>query len=152
MRYSLAEDRDDVFILEQDAAFTPTVIAQARTWMDATAITEALKYVERIRGVNVITICGSMRFFEQMLEEAERHTIAGAIVLMPFVTPHDGFNPDVKERLDELHLRKIDISDAIQVVNPGGYIGESTRREITYAQEKDKHVFSTVPLGQYLDD
>jgi len=36
--------------------------------------------------------------------------------------------------LDELHKRKIDIADEILVLNVGGYIGESTRGEIAYAQ------------------
>ena len=29
-----------------------------------------------------------------------------------------------------MHLRKIDLADEIFVINVGGYIGESTRREI----------------------
>jgi len=37
--------------------------------------------------------------------------------------------------LDDMHLRKIDLADEIFVINSEGYIGESTRREIEYAQE-----------------
>jgi len=38
-------------------------------------------------------------------------------------------------RLDELHRRKIDLSDRVIVVSdPTGYIGESTRAEIAYAE------------------
>jgi len=40
----------------------------------------------------------------------------------------------VKAKLDELHLRKIDLADEILVLNVGGYIGESTRNEIEYAK------------------
>jgi len=43
---------------------------------------------------------------------------------------------------DELHLRKIDLADEILVINPGGYIGESTRREIEYAERIGKPVRS----------
>jgi len=32
-------------------------------------------------------------------------------------------------------LPKIDMSDSIFVINPGGYIGESTKSEIKYAIE-----------------
>jgi hypothetical protein len=46
----------------------------------------------------------------------------------------------VKAMLDELHLRKIDISDEILVINKDGYIGESTRREIEYATSTGKPV------------
>lgn len=42
--------------------------------------------------------------------------------------------PGVAAALDELHLRKIDLADEVLVINVGGYIGESTRREIAYAE------------------
>ena len=40
--------------------------------------------------------------------------------------------------LDALHLRKIDLADWVLVINPGGYIGESTAREIRYARQMEK--------------
>jgi hypothetical protein len=46
----------------------------------------------------------------------------------------------VKQRLDDLHLRKIDLADEILVVNVGGYIGQSVRREIAYARQQGKRV------------
>ncbi|MEK4241510.1 hypothetical protein NYE39_05840 [Janibacter sp. FSL W8-0316] len=48
--------------------------------------------------------------------------------------------------LDALHLRKIDLADRVLVVNPGGYIGESTRSEIAYAHATDTPVSFTDPL------
>ena len=45
-----------------------------------------------------------------------------------------------KRMLDDLHLRKIDLADEILVLNVGGYIGESTRREIEYAKSKMKGI------------
>lgn len=42
--------------------------------------------------------------------------------------------------LDTLHLQKIDLADEVLVVNPGGYIGDSTRREINYALSHGKPV------------
>ena len=50
-----------------------------------------------------------------------------------------------KEMLDDMHKRKIDMADAIYVINVGGYIGESTRSEINYAIERGKKV-------RYLED
>ena len=41
----------------------------------------------------------------------------------------------MKPMLDDMHLRKIDLADEIFVINPGGYIGTSTRREIEYAHK-----------------
>ncbi|MCP9213314.1 hypothetical protein [Streptomyces cucumeris] len=50
--------------------------------------------------------------------------------------------------LDALHLRKIDLADRILVVNPGGYIGESTSREIAYAHATGKPISFTDPSDQ----
>lgn len=40
--------------------------------------------------------------------------------------------------LDDMHKRNIDMADSIYVINVGGYIGESTRSEIEYAQNHGK--------------
>jgi hypothetical protein len=48
--------------------------------------------------------------------------------------------------LDALHLRKIDLADRVLVVNPGGYIGESTSREIAYAHATGKPISFTEPV------
>jgi hypothetical protein len=47
---------------------------------------------------------------------------------------------EVKEKLDKLHLAKIDISDEILVINCNKYIGNSTRKEIEYAKRQGKKV------------
>lgn len=49
--------------------------------------------------------------------------------------------PDsVESKLKQTYFRRIDISDGIYVVNKGGYIGESVRAEIDYAEERGKEV------------
>ena len=88
---------------------------------------------------DVVTLCGSMRFLAEMLHVAAEQTAAGVIVLAPFVVvqPREqaGDHAALKVRLDELHRRKIDLSDRVIVVSdPTGYIGESTRAEIAYAE------------------
>jgi len=88
----------------------------------------------------VVTICGSMRFHMEQLGAAQDETLRGNIVLMGFVDTHNIAAQEFKPMLDELHLRKIDMSDEILVVNIGGYIGESTRREISYAESRGKPV------------
>jgi hypothetical protein len=88
----------------------------------------------------IVTICGSMRFYDYMLQVAAQETLEGRIVLAPFcaVTPGQQ-DEDAKRRLDELHLRKIDLAERIIVVTNGdGYIGESTSREVAYALSKGK--------------
>ena len=89
----------------------------------------------------VTTICGSMRFFGEMLEVAEEWTLRGEIVLMPFVTVDSDECNDVKKMLDNLHLNKIAMSDNVLVVtNSKLYTGESTKREIEFAISLRKHV------------
>ena len=93
----------------------------------------------------VVTLCGSTRFKEEYLTAQRELTREGIIILTVGEFGHaDRTDADsdtrLKERLDELHLRKIDLSDAIVVINPGGYIGESTRREIAYARRAGKLV------------
>ncbi|MER6431671.1 hypothetical protein ABT272_28675 [Streptomyces sp900105245] len=71
-------------------------------------------------------------------------TLAGIIVVAPgeadvLITDKQ------KTALDALHLRKIDLADRVLVVNPGGYIGESTSREIDYACATGKPISFTEP-------
>jgi hypothetical protein len=42
--------------------------------------------------------------------------------------------------LDELHLRKIDLADEVMILNVGGYIGESTNKELEYARKHNKSI------------
>ncbi len=72
-------------------------------------------------------------------------TFAGVIVVAP-CDADESPTPEQKAVLDALHLRKIDLADRVLVVNPGGYVGESTRREITYARSTGKPItFSNPP-------
>jgi hypothetical protein len=89
----------------------------------------------------IVTICGSMRFYQQMLTVAEELTLDGFIVLMPFVRKEPFMEADVNhpgnviEKLDAQHKRKIDLATSIVVVSDdSGYYGDSTRSEIDYAQ------------------
>ena len=94
--------------------------------------------------MKVITLCGSTRFKEQFLEQQKRLTLEGNVVISVGLFGHSGdeevWKPGMKEMLDKMHLQKIDMADEIFVINVGGYIGESTRREIAYAESKGKPV------------
>ena len=92
----------------------------------------------------VITLCGSTRFKEQFLAAQKRLTLEGNIVISVGLFGHSGddevWTEGTKEMLDDMHKRKIDMADAIYVINVGGYIGESTRSEIEYALKNGKKV------------
>jgi len=91
----------------------------------------------------VVCLCGSTKFREAFQRVNRVETLAGKIVLAPgCFQGDDGLDwlPEMKQRLDELHLRKIDLADEILVVNVGGYIGLSIRQEIAYARQQGKPV------------
>ena len=90
----------------------------------------------------VITLCGSTKFKDEFMEVQKQLTLAGFIVLSVGCFGHSGdkFSDDQKRMLDDMHKRKIDISDAIFVVNKNGYIGPSTRSEIEYAKSQGKDI------------
>lgn len=97
----------------------------------------------------IVCLCGSTRFYSAFQEANYRETMDGRIVLSvgfyPHATPEAhgeeiGITPEQKETLDQLHLRKIDLADEVLVLNVGGYIGDSTRREIEYARSLGKPV------------
>lgn len=49
-------------------------------------------------------------------------------------------DPELLERLGRLHFQKIRMADEVFIVDPGGYVGEATRREIAYAESLGKPV------------
>jgi len=92
----------------------------------------------------IVTLCGSTKFKDAFTEAQLKETLAGKIVLTigcnlkaDNETFKDLSTADlrlVKAKLDILHFHKIAMSDEILVLNVGGYIGESTEREIEYAK------------------
>ena len=95
----------------------------------------------------VITICGSTRFKEQILKAAHDLTLSNHVVFTPnvFIQADDeNLTTEQKIMLDNLHREKIEMSDAIFVVNVDGYIGESTYGEIDWATRKKKEIYFLV--------
>ena len=93
----------------------------------------------------IVCICGSARFVDEMRTANRELTFAGVIV----VAPGEADGPVTEEQktvLVALHLRKIDLADRVLVVNPGGYVGESTSREIAYARATGTPVSFTDPV------
>ena len=98
--------------------------------------------------MKVVTICGSMRYAEKMKRIArELETERGWCVLQAV------YNEDKKEDtitgLENIfagHYKRIDLSDALYIVNIDGYIGEATKGEISYAKKKGKEIFYHEPL------
>lgn len=96
----------------------------------------------------VITLCGSTRFEKEFNVWNQILTLNGYVVFslgMFGKSPGDvgkdkleAITYEGKRILEKVQLTKIDMSDAIFVVDSNGYIGKSTRKEIEYAKEKGK--------------
>ncbi len=89
----------------------------------------------------IVTLCGSTRFRSAFERMNAILTMEGSIVLTVGVYK-DYFGRPLteaeKDRLDQVHLRKIDMADAIVVIDVNGYTGESTKREVEYAHQQGK--------------
>lgn len=112
--------------------------------------TECADYHQLVRDFgndrpDIVCLCGSTRFYDAFQQANYDLTMQGHIVLSVGFYPHakaehghgEGVGHDSAEKvaLDELHKRKIDLADEVFVLNVDGYIGESTRGEIEYAEK-----------------
>lgn len=92
----------------------------------------------------IVCLCGSTRFSEEFRKANLRETLAGKIVLSIGCDMRSddaiGLGPEVKTMLDDLHLEKIELADEVLILNVGGYIGESTKRELEYARRLHKTI------------
>ena len=92
--------------------------------------------------MKTVTICGSMRFAEQMKRIAFSLEIEHNLNVLQCV--YNAENRELTqtqiEALENAHLRKIDLADAIYVVDLEGYIGASVRKEMEYAERNGKEI------------
>lgn len=96
----------------------------------------------------IVVLCGSTKFPDAFAAASKRLGLAGKIVLSVSMFGHAGdlteaectIGHPTKDALDELHKRKIDLADRVLVLNVGGYVGDSTRSEIAYAEAHAKTI------------
>jgi hypothetical protein len=107
-------------------------------------------------GENVVTrpiivcLCGSNRYWRDYIEQNILFTKSGCIVISVggFITKDEACPPFMrvevshadKQKLDRLHLAKIDMADEILFLNRDGYMGDSTLAELDYARKCGKHI------------
>jgi len=92
----------------------------------------------------IITLCGSTKFKDKFEYHNKRLSLLGKVVFSCSCFGHaDNLNLPIldKRTLDEVHLKKIDLSEAIYVINFRGYIGNSTKKEIEYAKNTGKKIY-----------
>lgn len=92
--------------------------------------------------MKVVTLCGSMRFQNEMMEIAEKLAREGECVLTPvyMVMKDCEISEEEVKRLKLEQFKRIELGDEVFVVNVDGYVGESTMAEIEFAERNGKRV------------
>ena len=94
--------------------------------------------------MKIITVCGSMKFINEMMDIGMKMELKGNCLLLPIFSPTKTKKDDFTEEeiiiLDKMHRERIKLSDAILVVNVNGYIGSSTKSEIEFAKSLNKEI------------
>lgn len=92
--------------------------------------------------MEIITICGSLRFQKEMMIVAEKLALEGNCVLTPVypISKNLYKTPEQLEKLKQSHFKRIELSDSIYIINKDKYIGKSTELEIEYAQKLGKKI------------
>lgn len=92
--------------------------------------------------MKIVTLCGSMRFQNEMMELAEKLAREGECVLTPvyMVMKDCEISEEEVKRLKLEQFKRIELADEIFVVNVDGYVGESTMAEIGFAERSGKRV------------
>lgn len=92
--------------------------------------------------MKIITLCGSLKFQKEMMTIAEKMSLNGVCILTPVYPILESNEKTVEQinMLKEAHFKRIELSDAILVVNVNNYIGKSTSLEIEYAKKSGKEI------------
>lgn len=98
----------------------------------------------------IVTICGSMKFQNQMMIVSQKLELEEKCIVIQCVyfDKNRKLSQEELHLLSELHYNKIEICDAIYVVNVGGYIGHSTQSEIDYARSLNKEILFLEPVNK----
>jgi len=92
--------------------------------------------------MKIVTLCGSLKFQNEMMIIAEKMALEGYCILTPVYPVLENTKRTEKQliNLKGEHFKRIELSDAILVVNVNNYIGNSTNLEIEYAKELGKEI------------
>ena len=92
--------------------------------------------------MKIITLCGSLKFQKEMMIIAEKMALEGNCILTPVypIIENCERTDEQLKKLKKEHFKRIELSDAILVINKNNYIGDSTKIEIEYAQKLGKEI------------
>ena len=92
--------------------------------------------------MKIITLCGSLKFQKEMLIIAVKMALEGNCILTPVypIIENCERTDEQLKKLKKEHFKRIELSDAILVINKNNYIGDSTKLEIEYAKKLGKEI------------
>ena len=92
--------------------------------------------------MKIITLCGSLKFQKEMMNIAEEMALEGNCILTPVYPVIENYErtDEQLKKLKEAHFKRIELSDAILVININNYIENSTNLEIEYAKKLGKEI------------
>ena len=92
--------------------------------------------------MKIITLCGSLKFQKEMMSMAEKMASEGNCIFTPVYPVIENYERTDEQlrMLKEAHFKRIELSDAILVINIDNYIGNSTNLEIEYAKKLGKEI------------
>lgn len=153
LKKALKDASGDIFYKQdKETFFQKPFDVYCNIWFEENKDLISQSTIELDDNPKIICYCGSLRVALDAFKKAEYESVLnGEIALLPCCMFVDiqreyGAESDYKQKADELHKRKIDICDEVFVLNVGGYIGESTRNEIKYAEEIGKPISYLEPI------
>ena len=92
--------------------------------------------------MKIITLCGSLKFQKEMMIIAEKMALEGNCILTPVypIIENCERTDEQLKKLKKEHFKRIELSDAILVINKNNYIGDSTKLEVEYAKKLGKEI------------
>ncbi len=117
---------------------------------------KSVQYMEPLAMPYTITLCGSRKFIAEFRKEYARLSLEGNIVHMPAIFSIEdprALSEEQHKILDRLHRMKMLHSNEVYIIDPGGYIGEDTAKEIEWATQNGiKIVFLEAPRATQKGD
>lgn len=93
--------------------------------------------------MKIITVCGSLRFKDEMMQIAEQIELEGNVALIPIIPARkkkEEYTAEEIGMLGKMHKERIKLSDGIFVVNVDNYVGSATQSEIDFARALNKEI------------
>ncbi len=96
-----------------------------------------------------VCICGSFRFYEEMVQLRNTLQTRGVRCEWPLPGPRRAPQAMTTDEASDAimhHLERMDRAECIFVFNKGGYLGNSVVMEIGYAYAQRKPVYALAPI------